>query len=77
MSVLSNLLNKVAKNNADDVAARALSSGATRDRAINAIADNVVDGKLSQAGADILDNVPILTRSEPKAITGWRDGLGN
>lgn len=77
MSVLSNLLSKVAKNNADDVAARALSSGAIRDRAINAIADNVVDGKLSQAGADILDNVPILTRSEPKAITGWRDGIGN
>lgn len=41
MSVLTNLLSKIAKDKGDDIAVDALSSNELRNRAMNAIVDNI------------------------------------
>jgi len=77
MSVLTNLLSKIAKDKGDDIAVDALSSNELRNRAMNAIVDNIQGGKLNNTANAVLDNVPILTRSEGVSNMGVMIQRGN
>lgn len=77
MSVLTNLLSKIAKDKGDDIAVDALSSNELRNRAMNAIVDNIQGGKLNNTANAVLDNVPIMTRSEGVSNMGVMIQRGN